>query len=229
MKKRTTDENSRFQLLDFFENPNLGVFCRSNDKIAFIQKGLLKKVKKRVITALDVKLVEITIAESTIIGSLLTMNSKGVVVTDLVDEESYKIIEGQGLDVFVIDEKINAAGNDILVNDFGALVHPDFKSKTVKKIAEVLQVPVYQGKIANLDTVGMAAVVTNKGLLCHPKATDEDISSLKDIFDVEVMIGTVNHGVPLIGSGLVANTKGAIIGNLTTGIELGRIEEALNF
>jgi translation initiation factor 6 (eIF-6) len=27
----------------------------------------------------------------------------------------------------------------------------------------------------------------------------------------------------------VANTKGAIIGNLTTGIEMGRIEEALGF
>ena len=52
---------------------------------------------------------------------------------------------------------------------------------------------------------------------------------LEDIFDVKVMIGTVNHGVPLIGSGLVANTKGAIIGDLTTGIEMGRIEEALDF
>ena len=43
------------------------------------------------------------------------------------------------------------------------------------------------------------------------------------------MIGTVNHGYPVIGSGLVANTKGAIIGKLTTGIEMGRIEEALGF
>ena len=75
----------------------------------------------------------------------------------------------------------------------------------------------------------MAAVVTNKGCLCHPKVTDEEKNLLKKVFDVNVMIGTVNHGVPMIGSGLVANTKGAIIGNLTTGIEMGRIEEALGF
>ena len=43
------------------------------------------------------------------------------------------------------------------------------------------------------------------------------------------MIGTVNHGSPVIGSGLIANSKGAIIGNQTTGIEMGRIEEALGF
>jgi len=75
----------------------------------------------------------------------------------------------------------------------------------------------------------MAAVVTNKGLLCHPKVTLEEKKVLESVFDVEVMSGTVNHGMPLIGSGLVANTKGAIIGNLTTGIEMGRIEEALGF
>ena len=57
----------------------------------------------------------------------------------------------------------------------------------------------------------------------------EDVVGLMSIFDVNVMIGTVNHGSPVIGSGLVANTKGAIIGNLTTGIEMGRIEEALGF
>lgn len=43
------------------------------------------------------------------------------------------------------------------------------------------------------------------------------------------MIGTVNHGFPMIGSGLVANDHGALIGRLTTGIEMGRIDEALGF
>ena len=73
----------------------------------------------------------------------------------------------------------------------------------------------------------MTAVVTNKGCLCHPKVSDDEKNQLEALFDVEVMIGTVNHGIPLIGSGLVANSNGAIIGNLTTGIELGRIEESL--
>jgi translation initiation factor 6 len=99
----------------------------------------------------------------------------------------------------------------------------------LKKIEKVFDVPVYKGTISSLNTVGMAAVVTNKGLLCHPKVTEEEKRVLEKVFGVNVMIGTVNHGVPLIGSGLVANTKGAIIGNLTTGIEMGRIEEALGF
>lgn len=43
-----------------------------------------------------------------------------------------------------------------------------------------------------------------------------------------VSIGTVNHGVPYVGAGMVANGKGAIMGSKTTGIEMGRIEDALD-
>jgi len=217
------------QLLDFNENPNVGVFCRANDDVAFVCRSLQKNVKKKIVSTLDVKLVELNIADATIIGSLLTFNSKGAVVTDFVDKECMKIIEDQSLDVYVVRDKLNAAGNDILVNDSGALVHPNLKDESLSEIEETLQVPVYRGTIASLKTVGMAAVATNKGLLCHPKVTDEEKRQLEKIFDVNVMIGTVNHGVPLIGSGLVANTKGAIMGDLTTGIEMGRIEEALGF
>lgn len=216
------------QLLDFNENPNLGVFCRTNDDIAFIRKGLSKKIKSKIIEALDVDLIEINISDASIIGALLTFNSKGVVVCDFIDEDSLKIIKDQGLKVCVISDNINAVGNDVLVNDNGALVHPDLKDKTINNIKKTLDVPVSRGTIGSLKTVGMAAVATNKGLLCHPKVTDDEKINLEKIFGVSVMIGTVNHGSPVIGSGLVANSKGAIIGNQTTGIEMGRIEEALN-
>lgn len=222
-------QKSHFAVLDFDENPNLGVFCRTNDKIAFIRKGLAKKVKNFVVNALDVDLVELSIADATIIGSLIAMNSKGAVVTDFIDDESLKIIKDQGFEICVIKDTLNAAGNDILVNDKGAIVHPDIMDKSIKEIKDILKVPVYRGTIASLKTVGMTAVVTNKGLLCHPKVTEEEKHHLEKVFDVNAMIGTVNHGSPIIGSGLVANTKGAIIGNLTTGIEMGRIEEALGF
>ena len=222
-------ESSHFQQVSFNENPNVGVYCRANDKILFTRAGLSKKIKKKLVDALDVELVELTIADATIIGSLLTINSKGAIVTDFIDSKNLKIIKDQGFEVYIIEDIINAVGNDILVNDYGALVHPDIKSETIKKIKEIFKVPVFRGTIGSLKTVGMAAVATNKGVLCHPKTTDDEKDFLKKIFKVDVMIGTINHGAPMIGSGLVANNKGAIIGSLTTGIEMGRIEEALKF
>lgn len=221
------DETSHFQQIDFDENPNVGVFCRTNDTIAFIKKALPKHVLRRIRNALEVHIVEMTISDANIIGSLITMNSHGAVVTDLIGQEDLELIAAQGYETYVITDIYNAAGNDILANDNGALVHVDMNKDVVKAIEETLQVPVTRGTIAGLKTIGMAAVVTNKGLLCHPKVTEAEKQILEEVFKVPVMIGTVNHGAPLIGSGLIANTKGAIVGSLTTGIEMGRIEEAL--
>jgi len=228
-KNISFSKKSRFAVLNFNENPNVGVFCRANDDVVFVRKALTKKVKSKIVEVLETKLVELSIADATIVGSLMAFNSTGVVVTDFVDIKAIKIIENEGFNVCVINDKLNAAGNDILVNDYGCLVHPDMKQTSIDKIKNVFGVPVYRGTIADLNTVGMAAVVTNKGILCHPKTSDEEKHVLEKVFDVPVMIGTVNHGSPVIGSGLVANTKGAIIGSLTTGIEMGRIEEALGF
>jgi translation initiation factor 6 len=163
------------------------------------------------------------------VGSLLAINSYGAVVTNYVDQETIDIIKDVGLDIFVMQDKHNAAGNNILVNDKGALVHPDIRRYNIKQMEKVFGVPVKTGTIAGLKTVGMAAVVTNKGLLCHPKVEEKERDELHSLFDADVMVGTINHGIPLIGSGIIANSHGAIVGGLTTGIEMGRIEEALGF
>lgn len=220
---------TRLELMNFNENPNLGVFCRTNENITFIRKGLPKKQRAKIGEILGTKVIEISIADASVIGSLLSMNSTGVVVCDFIDQAALKVLQESNLDILVIKDKINAAGNDILVNDFGALVHPDIKEKTIEDLKEIFNVPVYKGTISSLKTVGMSALVTNKGLLCHPKVTKDEKMFLEKVFKVPAMIGTINHGSPVIGSGIVANSKGAIIGDSTTGIEMGRIEEALGF
>jgi translation initiation factor 6 len=75
----------------------------------------------------------------------------------------------------------------------------------------------------------MTAVVTNKGLLAHPRITDAEIAICEELFGLPVDIGTVNLGSPLVGSGLLANSRGYVAGDETTGPELGRIEDALGF
>ncbi len=75
----------------------------------------------------------------------------------------------------------------------------------------------------------MAAVATNKGVLAHKDATREELEFLEQIFELPVDIGSVNFGVPAIGSALLANSKGYAAGNETTGAELGRIVDAFGF
>ena len=51
---------------------------------------------------------------------------------------------------------------------------------------------------------------------------------IEEVLGVEANIGTVNHGMPYVGAGVVANERGAVVSKDTTGIEMGRVEEALN-
>ena len=215
--------------LDFNGNPHIGVYCRANNEIAFVPSFLNEKEKMAIKKILHTKAIEITVGGSTITGSLIAMNSNGIIVTDFISEEELRIIEKNFKgDIMVIDDRFNAAGNNILANDYGAIIHPLIKEDTMKKIEKILNVRARKSTIAGLNTVGMAAVATNRGVLCHPKIREEEKKMVEEVMGVEANVGTVNHGMPYVGAGVIANENGAIASRNTTGIEMGRIEEALN-
>ena len=214
--------------MDLGGSPYVGVFARASDRCVVVPASVPEDAVARVREALGVDVVSLAIGGSNIIGSVLAMNSTGVVVADFADDEEIKLLEGLGLKVGRVAGKFNAAGNNILANDKGALLNPDFSKQAEKSVADVLGVPCERGTLAGLKTVGSAAAVTSKGVLCHPKTGDQELDFLEGLLKVEADIGTVNHGAPFIGAGLIANSKGAVAGSLTTGPELNRIENALD-
>ena len=214
--------------LDLTGSPYVGVFGRASDRIALVAHSVPEPVRLEVQRALGVEVRTLAIGGSGIVGSVVAMNSHGAVVADFADDEEVKALEGLGLKVGRVAGKFNAAGNNILVNDRAAFLNPDFSKAAESLVADVLGVPVERGTLAGLKTVGSAAAVTNKGLLAHPKTSDEELDLLEKLFKVEADIGTVNHGAPFIGAGVLANSNGAVAGTLTTGPELNRIENALD-
>ncbi len=229
-RERSNTFITMLERIDFNGNPYLGVFCRANNKVAFVHPFLTEKEKRVIEEVLRIKLIELTIGGSTIAGSLIALNSYGAIVTDFIEEEEMEHLQKKfDGNILVIRDKFNAAGNNILANDYGALIHPMVKEETLEAIEKTLDVSTRKGTIAEIQTVGMSAIATNRGVLCHPKIKDDERENLEGLFGVETKRGTVNHGVPYVGAGVVANIHGAITSAHTTGIEMGRIEDALNF
>jgi translation initiation factor 6 len=171
-----------------------------------------------------------TVGGAGTVGALATGNENGLLVSSRVsDRERERIREATGLRVTELPGRINAAGNVVLANDYGAFVHPDLPRNAVQAVRDGLDVPVERGNVAGVNTVGTAAAATNAGVLCHPNATDAELDALEDVLGVRADIGTINYGGPLVGSGLVANDYGYVCGQETTGPELGRIEDALGY
>jgi translation initiation factor 6 len=212
--------------LDINGNPYIGVYCHTNEEFAIVPPDFPKDMISLIEECLDVEVVQTSIAGTTIIGVLVCSNSHGMIVNNFTESRELMALEDR-LNILYISDVLNAVGNNILTNDRFAMVHPDFKKKTIKKIEDTLDVEVQRGKIAGLNTVGAAGVVTNKGLLCHPHTSDNELEQLKEKFHVNAAIGTANYGTPLVGACMIANTKGAVLGSTTTPIEIGRTEEAL--
>lgn len=219
-----------FRRLDPYGNPNVGVYIRATSEHLFVPPGITKKERIAFEEALGFKSIELTLGGSTLIGSLMVANARGAVVADIAKDHEIKILENAGLEVArITHSRLNATGNNVLCNDKGAICHGDLAKTDVKVIGDTLGVKVAYAEIGGVPTVGSACVATNNGVLAHPLATEDELAFLKQHLHAPARIGTVNHGHGLVGAGLSANQNGAAAGSKTTGIELGRIEEALGF
>ncbi len=207
-------------------NPYIGVFCAANEDLLLLEPAVPKPAVRSIADALEARAVQTTVAHSAVIGSLVAMNSNGILASPFIEDNE---VEAVGSPVYPLPHRLSAVGNNVLCNDHGAVVHPGYNDDAVAFISEALGVPAARGTVAGVKTVGAVAVATNKGVLCHPHAKPAEMEFLKETLRVPVAITTANYGSALVGACMVANSKGAVVGSRTTPIELGRIEEGLGY
>ncbi|MDD1669756.1 MAG: translation initiation factor IF-6 [Methanomicrobiales archaeon] len=212
----------------FAGDPHIGVFARILEDLAIIPPNAPEGFRGAIEEELEAEVVETTLQDSAIVGALAAGNQRGVVVSGLASREEVARIE-EHREVMVLGDGMNAAGNIILANDLFAAVNPELPLETAEEIGSFLRVPVLRLSFAGYRAVGKVAVATNRGILVHPRANPAEIAALEEAVDVPIGVGTVNLGSGLVGSGLLANSRGYLAGIGTSGFELGRIEEVLGF
>jgi len=212
--------------MSIFGNNNIGVYIYANDSMAFVPQGLQKPDIEEISQVLGVDVMEITLANTSLIGVLMSGNNNGIVLSRSVyDNELNAIKKFAGdLNTLVLPSRNNAVGNLIVANDKAALIYPYFEDDIAKQIEDALGVETFKSSIVGIATVGAIVAVTNSGGLVHPDASDDEIKFLENIFKVPFKTGTINFGISFVRTGLVVNTKGALVGQETTGPEIARIQ-----
>ncbi len=213
--------------MDIFGNANIGIYCFSNEEVALIPMGVPEGKKRTLSGALGVKICSVDICGSRLNGVLVAANSNGIAVPHTIGGEELRVLEAYFPRVEVIRSKRTALGNLVLVNDEGGIADPRLPSGLLRTFSKLFGVEVRRGRISGLPCVGALAVATNSGVLAHPSISDEERRLIEDSLKVPVGTGTVNFGIPFVKAGLLANTKGAVVGSATTGPELMGISRAL--
>jgi translation initiation factor 6 len=217
-------------LLNFFGNTTIGVYSITTERIAFVPPQVSESKARRLEESLRVKVLKTTFGDSVLIGALASANSNGIALPHFVAEEEINAVKSAlpDFNIAVMETNRTAFGNMILANDKGAIADPRLKEKDLANLSDAFDVEVVSGEIAGLPYVGSLATATNKGVLAHPLLKEEEKTHLEEVLKVPVDVGTINCGIPYVGTGLIANSHGAVAGFGTTGPELFIIEEALD-
>ncbi|MDX1371370.1 MAG: translation initiation factor IF-6 [Nitrososphaeraceae archaeon] len=213
----------------FYKSPNIGIFVKCNDTSLMLPLGFASTKSDVLLKYLEIsKPIFISIAGTRLLGPMMVMNNKGILVSSIASDDEINIIKNQSkLNVERLRSKYTAIGNLIAANDYGAIVSP-LCSDVIKQVSDVLDVQAISIGISNLIQTGSIVVITNKGGVIHPGATETEIKTISDILNVNLEPVTINGGVPYLASGIIANSKSIIVGNLTTGPELIMLSRAFN-
>ena len=170
----------------------------------------------------------VSIADTRLLGPMMVMNNNGILVSSITSDEEINILkEKSQLNVERLKSKYTAIGNLIATNDHGAIVSPlcnDVKTQ----IQDILGVSVISMSISGFIQTGAMIVATNKGAVAYPDASDDEIKTISDILNVNVEPVTINGGIPFLASGIIANSKSVVVGNMTSGPELIMLSRAFN-
>lgn len=216
-------------MTNFNSNPNVGLYMYATDKYCLVGTEVPENMLKDIEEVLDVPLIRMSIAGTSLLGVFLNGNKNCLLVPKIAFQTELEILNKHKIKYKLIDTKLTCLGNNIICNDKGCLVSSEYGEREIKAFKEALKVNVVKAKIAELNTLGSLAVHTKKGLLCHHEILEHEAELLKKVLKVEVFTGTVNMGVPFIGSGIVCNNKGFIIGDASGGPEIVNADEALGF
>lgn len=202
----------------------VGLFTITNDNLCFVPNSIDQKSQKTIENTLDVKTIKTSIYDSSLLAVFAKMNNKEIFLPSFATQKEIELIEKE-IKVRLIKTE-RALGNLIEINDNTAILSKTLTEFDLKQIKKS-NLNLLQTNIAKTDTVGSNLLLTNKGFLVNPNSLEEEIEQIQKITKLNGGSSTANTGDNLVRNSILANSKGVILGEATTGFEMNRIEESL--
>ncbi|MFB6158407.1 MAG: translation initiation factor IF-6 [Candidatus Nanohalobium sp.] len=170
---------------------------------------------------------ETYINRTRLVGLFTAGNSNCILIPEETTERERRKLEESGVEFKVIKTQDNALGNLILCNESGAYISRKIEDRK-EEIENALEVEAVVGDIAGIKNPGVCGLANSQGAVLHREASEEEAEKVKEALGLEnVDVGTVNLGSPYTGSGGVATDELVMVGENTSGPEVGRIDRTM--
>lgn len=213
-----------FLRANFNGDPNIGLYGFATEK--YVLLGSRTKISKKIEEALGAKILHATALHTGFTGIFCAGNSSGIVMPRILREYELEAFRSFFENILVLDTDYSALGNLLLLNDSGVIVSPLLRRHKAE-IQRFFGLPCAVSKVCGVNVVGSMAVAVNSGCLAGVGVKKKEIEAIEDVLDVELGVGTVGYGSRFVRSGIIANSRGCIVSDASTGPEMGRISEAL--
>ena len=212
---------------DIYNGPNIGIYSTVNDDFVFLPRGFSDGKSEKLSEYLEVKSLEISVANARVLGILMVVNNHGILLPSTCSEGEFNHIkDNTDLNVEILDVKNNALGNMMSVNDKGGIVSPLIPKEDLQKIQDTLDIEVMQFKIAGFQQIGAVMATSEKGTVVHPETDEEDMKTINNLLGGNIEAATINGGIPFVSSGILANKNSVVVGSLTNGPEIMMLTRA---
>lgn len=211
---------------DFLSNPNVGLFGYAGEGFCLLGEHIPKKQVKKAGKALGVDVHQIRLCGTELIGVFCAGNSNALLIPEIAFDHEFENLKKLGCSPVIIETELTALGNNILANDNGCVLSPDFPDAAVKQIKKALGVQVKKGTIGELHNVGALAVLSSSACVVSPDATKEERKLIEKTLAVRCVEGTANMGMPYLRAAVLANSKGMVISAACSGVEIANIDNA---
>ena len=219
--------------IDFNGDPNVGLYCVASDSFCLVGKSVSKKDVAEIKDIFKVPVIQANVYGTSLVGIFAVACKNILLLPDVVFENELKKIKSVaseiGVAVKLVKVENTALANNVLCNGKVGILSSQFPEDVCKEIVNALGIKAVQANLAGTETPGSVGVLTSRGAIFSPNLNTEEIKKVEKIVGFEIGLGSVNMGAPMVGSGIVANSNGFLVGSLSSGYEIGRVEESLGF
>jgi len=197
----------------------VGVYC-----VVFKDRAVASPIvptgfARRLKSLLNVDTTITTIGSVSSVGTMMAMNSNGIVVPNTISDEELERLN-RCSEVLVVDERSSALGNLIVANDRGCIISDLISERGASRISEFLGVDHTRMSVGRYRTVGSLFAVSNRAGVASPIVDDSTIDRVSKALGVRMVPTTVNDGERLVKLGVLMNDRAIVVGKNTSGVEL---------